>query len=511
MKRLTTLISQQEAQLVNKLQFHTFIDGEFKPCLVEIKDGRIAAVSSIGAKECGEGYLIPSFTEAHLHLVRLARTFDGVDLRDCRDSESLVTALRESNSPWIVGWAFNSNIWHGPPLTQKTLNESFPATPVVLKNIDLHSGLFNDSALEKLGLRADAGFLFEEPFWEAEGKIPVATGRALEPLLLRTVRALNEVGITAVQSFDGEEEEETILRLCQENEDFTLRVMGSRLMSEFDERQKFPDKEELWSPKDSTLARFAPGPLKLFIDGALNSQTALMEEDYEGAPGERGIAIMTKEKLLSFVKRGAEAHRPLAVHAIGDKANRWAVEVFETLPPGNCRLLRHRIEHAQLLPIGVEERMAQIGLSATTLPPHLPFDVVPAKKHWGAKRCHRLHVFRSMMGAGVTIALTSDAPVAPFSPLSSLRIAVCRQDLQGETFNGEESLSPLQALLALTLNPAHLLFGDKHWGSIEVGKAADLVLLSANPLEMSPELDITVKATLFEGQLVFGQIDGGNA
>ena len=501
---------------VKSLGLRTFIDGEFTPCRVEIKDGRIAAVFSIGEDECGEGFLIPSFTEAHLHLVRLARTFDGVDLRHCRDNESLLSSLHTyakatDTEKWIIGGAFNANLWKGALPKQEILNENFPQRPVVLKNIDLHSGLLNACAISHLDCQAERGFIYEEPFWEAEARLPLTKGNELEPLLLRAVRALNEAGITAVQSFDGKDEEQTLSTLSKRNDIFTLRVMGSRLVNEFDESEAFPDTRQLWSRSDGSLVRFSPGPLKLFVDGALNSQTALLEHDYENEEGKRGIAILQKEELFELVKAGNEANRPVAVHAIGDLANRWAVEAFEALPEGSCKRLGHRIEHAQLLPPGLEQRMAKLDLAATTLPPHLPFDIVPALKHWGKERSKRLHVFRSMVEAGVTIALTSDAPVAPFSPLDSLRIAIFRKDLDGETFHPEECLTARQALDALTRAPAKLLFGENHWGQIKVGRAADLAVLSHNPLEMQVDTKIKVEATIFEGQLIYGKVYGGNA
>ena len=520
MKRLTTLTSQPEAKLANKalhsLKFRTFHNGEFTPCQVEIKDGRIAAVFSIEEKECGKGFLIPSFTEAHLHLLRLARTYEGVDLRQCNDNVHLLTLLKEyaKEKPapgWIIGSAFNANLWQGEPPKQHILNEHFPHRPVLLKNIDLHSGLFNEQALTELGIEAERGMIYEEPFWEAEGRVPVAKGKALVPLLLRTVRALNKAGITAVQSFDGQEGEETVKDLAHSCADFTLRVMGSRLAHEFAVSEAFPATKKLWLKEDGSLARFAPGPLKLFIDGALNSQTALLEDDYENEPGKRGIAILHLDQLKELVAKGNRAGRPVAVHAIGDKANRWAVEAFASLPQGSCEKLRHRIEHGQLLPQGLEKQMAALSLFVTTLPPHLPFDIVPALKHWGTKRSQGLHVLRSMVEAGVKIALTSDAPVAPFSPLSSFHIALFRQGLDGQVFLPQECLAPHQALAALTKTPAQMLFGEKHWGEIKVGMSADLVLLSHNPLTMKVHTPMKVQATLFGGQLVHGCVDGGNA
>ena len=234
------------------------------------------------------------------------------------------------------------------------------------------------------------------------------------------------------------------------------------------------------------------GYLKVFMDGTLGSQTAWM---LDGS----GVQITSGEELADIVRRGAAAGWPVGVHAIGDKANREALDAFEATrdlwqPLG----LRQRIEHAQLLAPEDLPRFAAIGVAASVQFSHAPSDRDLADRFWAGKT-DRAYAFRSLLATGAVLANGSDAPIEELDPLAGIRAGVRRTIDDRDAWHPEQTLTVDQAFHAACVTPAWLARDERRRGTLIPGRLADLVVLDRDPWQ---DLDAEVVATMVGGRWV---------
>jgi predicted amidohydrolase YtcJ len=234
------------------------------------------------------------------------------------------------------------------------------------------------------------------------------------------------------------------------------------------------------------------GYLKVFMDGTLGSGTAWM---LDGS----GVQITSGDELAQIVREAAAAELPVAVHAIGDRANREALDAFEQTrdawaPAG----LRQRIEHAQLLAPEDVTRFAAVGVAASVQFSHAPSDRDLADRAWAGKT-DAAYAYRSLLDAGARVANGSDAPIEELDPLAGVRAGV-RRTLDGrEAWHPEQAVTVEQAFAATILAPAWLARDERRRGKLLPGYAADLVVLDRDPWD---DLDAEVVATMVAGRWV---------
>jgi len=206
-----------------------------------------------------------------------------------------------------------------------------------------------------------------------------------------------------------------------------------------------------------------------------------------------GVEITSREHLEELIRAGARAGFPLAVHAIGDLANREALDAFETTRDAWRPLgLRHRIEHAQLLTPEDIPRFGRLGVAASVQFSHAPSDRELAERFWAGKT-DRAYAYRSLWDAGALVANGSDAPIEELDPLAGIRAAVSRD------WHPEQRLTLDEALLATTVNPAWLARDEHRRGKLLPGYLADLVVLDRDPYD-SDLADVDVVATMLGGR-----------
>jgi predicted amidohydrolase YtcJ len=236
------------------------------------------------------------------------------------------------------------------------------------------------------------------------------------------------------------------------------------------------------------------GYLKAFTDGTLGSQTARM---LDGS----GVEIKSREELEQFERRAARIGWPVAVHAIGDRANRDALDAFEaTRAEWAPKGLRPRIEHAQCLAPEDLPRFAQLGVAASVQFSHAPSDRDLADRHWAGKT-DGAYAVRSLVESGAVVANGSDAPIEELDPLAGIRAGVLRTIDERPAWHPEQVLTVEQALEATCVTPAWLCGDERRRGKLLPGYLADLVVLSTDPLE---DLEGTeVVATMVGGRWVF--------
>ncbi len=239
------------------------------------------------------------------------------------------------------------------------------------------------------------------------------------------------------------------------------------------------------------------GYLKCFMDGTLGSKTALLTDG-------SGVEITSREELEEVIRRGAEAGWPVAVHAIGDQANRNALDAFEATQDAWRPLgLRHRIEHAQCVTAEDLPRFASLGIACSVQFSHAPSDRDLAERLW-PERLDGAYAFRSLWDSGALLANGSDAPVEELDPVAGLAAGVLRTIDDREAWRPDERLTIEQALQAATVNPAWLTGDERRRGKLLPGYLADLVVLDRDPLACEPEelRELEVVATMVGGRWV---------
>ena len=239
------------------------------------------------------------------------------------------------------------------------------------------------------------------------------------------------------------------------------------------------------------------GYLKVFMDGTLGSQTAWM---LDGS----GVRITSGEELAEIVRDAARAGWPVGVHAIGDRANREALDAFAaTKDEWAPRGLRQRIEHAQCLAPEDLPRFAELGVTCSVQFSHAPSDRDLAERFW-PDRLEGAYAFRSLLESGAVLSNGSDAPIEELDPLAGIRAAVSRTIDERPGWRMEEALTVEEALHATTVAPAWLAGDERARGKLLPGFLADLVVLSRDPVECPlDELDsVEVVATMVAGRWV---------
>jgi len=307
--------------------------------------------------------------------------------------------------------------------------------------------------------------------------------RALSAALAEAAR----VGVTSIQDISGWRDYAAYQRFHQSGR-LTLRVYARTPMRSW-RRQAEQVADE--GAGDQWLRL---GGLKAFVDGSLGSATALFFEPFDDASETAGLRAdddIPEGLLENNIKEADKAGLQCSIHAIGDRANNIVLNYFEQVARENGpRDRRFRIEHAQhLLPSDIP-RFARLGVIASVQPYHAIDDGRWAEKKIGRARARTTYAFRSLLDSGATVAFGSDWTVAPLSPLTGIYAAVTRQTTDGKNPKGwvpEQKITVEEAVRAYTSSAAYAEFAERDKGTLEVGKLADIVVLSKDIFRIRPE------------------------
>lgn len=468
--------------------------------------------------------VLPGLTDTHVHFLSFGLGLNRIDLDGLTSLTECVERIRarvKETEPgtWIIGRGWNYNHWReGRCPNKKDLDPSAPDHPVVLSSKDGHLLWVNSRALERANITRDTpnpagGQIQRDPSGDPTGllkenalsliwnSVPMPSVHQQRNALRRGMEIANHLGLTGVHVPEGKDSLVGFQALRDERA-LTLRVTMMPPLSALEALL------EVGIQSGFGDERLRIGPVKLFVDGALGGQTAAMLEPYEQNPDNLGILTTTDEELRNTVYKASEAGINVAIHAIGDRANRMALDAIEAaLEILRRRRLRPRIEHAQLLTPEDIERLGQLGVIASMQPSHATSDWIMADRHWGA-RCRGAYAWRSILNAGGLLCFGSDSPVEPLNPLKGIYAAVTRKDEHGRPREGwfpEQCLSVGEAVYAYTMGAA-FASGEEHvGGSITPGKRADMVVLSEDLFADPPEriLETSVEKTIVDGQIVF--------
>jgi predicted amidohydrolase YtcJ len=499
---------------------------------VLIEGGRIAAVGprpAVSARahrdtprlDARGGTVTPGLTDAHIHLVAWARSRGRLELQDC-DSRAETLARVQAyvtthpEIPVVVGRGWDSNRWSERP-ERAALDRVSGGRPVLLHSRDFHSLWVNGAALERAGVtRATAdppgGVLERDGAGEPTGVarehavrlfaalMPDETPTAERSMLRGAVAELHRHGITSVHDFEAATEQRLLHALATDTAGPRLRVLMHLPHAGLDHALA------LGLTSGTGDDAFRIGAIKLFADGTLGSQTAAMLEPYEGGAG-RGLELIAPAELEAIVARAVAGGLSVAIHAIGDRAVRSALDAFAAAGPALRALaLPPRIEHVQLLDPADVPRFATLGVAASLQPIHCTSDIDNARRHWGA-RAERSYPWRTLLEAGARLAFGSDAPVETVSTAAGLHAAVTRHRADGTPVGGfvPAQCIGLDAALAAYTSGAARLAGSVSGGRLAPGALGDLAIWSSD-LQRLPADDLahaSVRATVIDGAVVF--------
>jgi len=305
------------------------------------------------------------------------------------------------------------------------------------------------------------------------------------------IKLANARGVTAVHDKDGWLGALRFWQRLESEGALTLRVWQSLPAEQADELAALGVASGFGGP------RLKLGYLKVFMDGTLGSQTARL---LDGS----GVEITSREEFAGLIRAASRAGFPVAVHAIGDQANRDALDAFEeTRGEWEPLGLRQRVEHAQLLAPGDVDRFAQLGIAASVQFSHAPSDRDLADRLWAGKT-ENAYAFRSLWNSGALVANGSDAPIEELDPLAGVCAGVLRTLDERPAWHPEQALTVEEALQASTVKPAWLAGDERRRGKLLPGYRADLVVLDRDPVASPPgELpEVQVVATMLGGAWV---------
>jgi predicted amidohydrolase YtcJ len=335
------------------------------------------------------------------------------------------------------------------------------------------------------------GVLREECAWHFRDTYVRPTDDEMVEASREGMKLATSRGVTAVHDKDGWLGALGVFQRLQHDGTLTLRVWESHPKDELDELLALP----LAGPFGNDLLRL--GYVKAFMDGTLGSQTARL---LDGS----GVEITSREELEDVIVRAASRGFPVAVHAIGDCANRDALDAFEaTRDAWRSRRLRPRIEHAQLLAPEDVSRFAQLGVAASVQFSHAPSDRDLADRFWAGKT-DGAYAYRSLLDSGAILANGSDAPIEELDPWAGVCAGVLRTIDERPPWHPEQRVTLEQALHATCVTPARLAGDERRRGKLVPGYDADLVVLDRDPFPLEPEElpSVNVVATMLAGRWV---------
>ena len=475
---------------------------------------RIVAADDTGTRrarriELGGATVLPGLNDAHVHVPTWSLAQRQVRLEDAR-SRAEALALVESALPdvpaggWLRGFGWRDGDWAEPP-HRAALDRVAGEVPAALMSKDYHSLWVNGAALawadaplevpggvvERDKDGEPTGVLRETAAWTFRDRYLIPTVGEMVDASRHGLATAASRGVTGVHDKDGWMGAFEVFQCLQEQGELTLRVWQSL------PADRLPQLRELGVRSGFGNEGLRLGYLKVFMDGTLGSATAHL---LDGS----GVEITSSERLAQIVREAAQAGWPVGVHAIGDAANRSALDAFEATA-GMWRPLglRQRIEHAQLLDQSDIARFGALGVSASVQFSHAPSDRDLADRVWEGHP--GAYAYRSLLESGARLANGSDAPIEELDPLQGLAAAVNRTLDERPPWRPEQALATDQALRSICLEPVWLAHDERRRGTLVPGKLADLVVLDRDPLTCSREElgEIRVLATMVGGRWTY--------
>jgi predicted amidohydrolase YtcJ len=506
-----------------------------------IREGKIRCVGSMELVllECGgsdEGaetinlkgsFVMPGFNDAHVHLGAAGKDMLAVRLNGSASIEELQRRISDAvaqhqEGEWITGGGWDHTLWPDKKFpNRQQLDAVSPKNPVALVHISGHVAIANSLALQLAKITKDTpnpsgGEIEHDEAGEPTGMLKEGAAirlvasqipdpndeqrrRGIEMVLAEVAKN----GVTSVQDNSAWEDFEVYRQLKAERK-LTVRITEwlpfTAPMSELEDYRTEGGIADPW---------LRTGALKMVTDGALGSRTASMLAPYSDDPSTSGIMTITPEKLRALAIERDKAGYQLAFHAIGDKANRVALDVFEAVAKANGpRDRRDRIEHAQVVAPEDLPRFATLKVIASMQPSHETTDIRWAEQRIGPERAKGAYAWATMQKNGVRLAFGTDYDVEPINPMRGLYACVTRELPEGGPPGGwqpQEKISLEDCIRAYTSGSAYAEFAEGRKGTLKTGQYADFIVLSGDLTKIPPSqfTKTTVLRTVVGGRTVY--------
>ena len=497
----------------------------------------IAALAAPGARRVALGgrFVMPGINDAHIHFIRGSMRLTQLDLNGARSLEEIQQRLARfakenpptPGNPWIQGYGWQYTVMPGGRLPlRQDLDKVVSDRPIFLAAYDGHTGWANSAALALAKVDAHTTFAgWGEIVRDAQGEptgvlkeqaqavvsavVPQLSHEEQRAALRRGIARAASLGITSIQNAHGTPEDVDLFREAAAAGELTLRVGVAQTLRPHVPPERIEAVRALADRNASGLVRVKA--VKIVVDGVIEAHTAAMLAPYTDEPSTRGLPAWTQEQLDETVARADRAGLQIYIHAIGDAGVRMALDAYEKARRANGRPdPRFRIEHLETIDMADVPRFPALGVLALMMPIHADPDTIGV---WiraiGPERASRGFAWRLMEKAGARLVFGSDWPsTLSLDPWRGLHCAVNRTSSDGQPPGGwlpEHAISVESALRAYTSGAAYAEFEEGAKGILAPGRAADLVVLNADPFRIEPAKLHTLhpELTVFDGRVVF--------
>lgn len=490
-------------------KIYTLINDSSVVEALAVKDGKIFAIgstqdikNSFEANEwvdLNQQFVYPGFNDAHCHFYGLGLFATQVDLTNCTSVSQMVDtcikfyALHGGNILYGRGWD-QTKFTNGEFPGNEELNHAFADIPVILKRVDGHAALANDYALKLAGFTPETkifggslniknnkltGLLIDNAVDSLEKVLPEPTDASIINALKTAEQLCLNYGITSLTDAGLSVRVVNLIDSLQKASELKIRVNAMLSIS---------NESINWLNANGGIKtdRLQVNSFKMYADGALGSRGACLLNDYSDMPGNKGFLLTSQNQMEKYIQQLASTKFQLNTHCIGDSANRLILDLYGKYLPNKFR--RWRIEHAQVVDSSDIHKFARFGIIPSVQPTHATSDMRWAESRLGSNRVKNAYVYKTLLNQNGWIPLGTDFPVEDISPFYTFFSAVERKDANGNPVNGfqaSEAITRLDAIKGITLWPATAAFEEHEKGSLEPGKYADFVVLSANLLSDS--------------------------
>ena len=529
---LAACSDQKKADLIVYNAAVYTVDSTFsKASAFAVKDGKFVAVGdsatvlaqfqSDSLVDAQGKPVYPGLYDAHAHFYGLGQMLDQADLVDTQSPEEIIERLKKyqaehPDAVWIIGRGWDQNDWPVKEFpTKDILDKAFPNNPVYLTRIDGHAGWINSKALQLAKITADTqvegglvvqkngqptGVLIDRAQQLVRALNPTPTKEEITSKLLKAQQLCFEYGLTNVG--DAGMSPEIIDHIDSLQKAGILKIRLYPMVNVSQENIEKMLKKGIYVSDRLNVRSF-----KIYADGALGSRGACLLKPYSDAPETTGFLLFSPAELEKWISQLANSEFQANTHCIGDSANRLMLNLYAKYLKGKNNR-RWRIEHAQIVDAADVSKFGEYNILPSAQPTHATSDMYWAGQRLGKDREKNGYIFKTLMEQNQKIALGTDFPVEAVSPFYTFHSAVYRQDAKGFPAGGyqmEGALSREQTLRGMTIWSAYGNFEEGRLGSIELGKAADFVILEKD-LMTAPanELrDLKVLKTYVAGEKVF--------
>jgi predicted amidohydrolase YtcJ len=476
--------------------------------------------------------VVPGLTDSHCHIFGIGAREITLNLEGTGTLEDFLATVKErvaqtERGKWVTGRGWIETFWKPPQFpTRSDLDKIAPDNPVLLERGDGHASVANSAALKIAKIDKNTpdpfggqilkrngeptGMLLDNAQDLVDKHVPRPTAAEREQAFLLGIERETKLGWCEIQNAGSHKDDVDLFKRMFEARKVKLRFVNA-VYGPGTDAQNFLKEGALINTHEH---HFTQRTIKAVLDGALGSRGAALLKPYSDAPDTSGFLTEKPEELKPMFEEALRRGIQVETHAIGDRANRLILDLYEqafnAVPPAQRKVRepRWRVEHAQILDPADIPRFTKLGIIPSMQPSHAISDLFFAPRRLGMERLAGAYAWQSFLKSGSIIAGGSDAPIERGEPMIEFYAAVARKSIKGESGEGwhpEQAVSREQALKMFTFWPAYAAFEECDKGSIEPGKLADFTVLSKDILKIpEPEiLNTRCTMTIIGGEVVY--------